>query len=75
MPDYAHPMIALQLDPEIEQRLDRLAKLTGKSKSFHAQEAILEHLDDLEDTYLATQRLSEPAKTFSAAEVKGELGL
>jgi RHH-type transcriptional regulator, rel operon repressor / antitoxin RelB len=68
-------MLALRLNPEIEERLDRLAKKTGRTKSYYAREAILEHLDDLEDTYLALRRLERPAKTFSAKEVKRELGL
>lgn len=52
-------MLALRLPPEIEERLDALAKRTGRSKSFYAREAILEHLDDLEDIYLAETRLEE----------------
>ena len=68
-------MLAIQLDPEIESRLERLAKKTGRTKAFCAREAILEHLDDLEDTYLASQRLERPAKSYSAEEVKHELGL
>lgn len=50
-------MLALRLPDDIEQRLERLAKATGRTKSFYAREAILEHLDDLEDLYLAEQRL------------------
>lgn len=50
-------MLALRLPEDIESRLERLAKATGRSKSFYAREAILEHLDDLEDLYLAEQRL------------------
>ena len=68
-------MLALRLNPEIEQRLGRLAKKTGRTKSYYAREAILEHLSDLEDTYLAIQRLERPGKTYSAKEVKRELGL
>jgi RHH-type rel operon transcriptional repressor/antitoxin RelB len=68
-------MLAIRLDPEIESRLDRLAKRTGRTKTFYAREAILAHLDDLEDIYLASQRLELPAKTYSAEEVKHELGL
>lgn len=68
-------MLAIRLDPEIESRLERLAKLTGRTKTFYAREAILEHLDDLEDVYLASRRLARPAKTYSAEEVKHELGL
>ncbi len=45
-------MLALRLPPEIEKRLDALAKKTGRTKSFYAREAILRHLDDLEDIYL-----------------------
>ena len=34
-------------------------KLAGKSKSDLTRQAILEHLDDLEDIYLAEQRLAD----------------
>jgi len=68
-------MLAIRLDTDTEKRLDNLAKKTGRTKTFYAREAILEHLEDLEDIYLATQRLERPAKTLSAKEVKRELGL
>lgn len=68
-------MLAIRLDPEIENRLTVLAKKTGRTKTFYAREAILQHLDDLEDVYLLSKRLAHPAKTYSAAEVKNELGL
>lgn len=68
-------MLAIRLDPEIESRLEKLAKKTGRTKTFYAREAILEHLDDIEDIYLASQRLAERAKTYSADEVKHELGI
>ena len=68
-------MLAIRLDPDIESRLERLAKKTGRTKTFYAREAILEHLEDLEDVYLASQRLERPAKTYSAEEVKHDLGL
>ena len=68
-------MLALRLTPEIEERLNRLAQKTGRTKSYYAREAILEHLDDLEDTHLALRRLEQPGKTYSAKEVKRALGL
>jgi RHH-type transcriptional regulator, rel operon repressor / antitoxin RelB len=68
-------MLAIRLDAEIERRLERLAKLTGRTKTFYAREAILEHLEDLEDIYLASERLNHPSKTYSASEVKRELDL
>ena len=52
-------MLAIRLAPEIEERLEALAARTGRTKTFYAREAILEHIDDLEDLYLAEQRLGE----------------
>lgn len=50
-------MLAIRLPFEVENRLEALAQATGRTKTFYAREAILEHLDDLEDLYLAEQRL------------------
>ena len=52
-------MLAIRLPPEIEARLEKLAKATGRSKTYYAREAIEEHLADLEDIYLAEKRLEE----------------
>lgn len=68
-------MLAIRLEPEIEERLARLASQTGRTKTFYARQAILEHLEDLEDAYLALKRAKKPGKTYSAEEVKRELGL
>jgi len=68
-------MLAIRLDPETEKRLEILAKKTGRTKTFYARAAILEHLEDLEDIYLARKRLRSPRRTFSARDVKRELGL
>ena len=50
-------MFAIRLPAEVESRLEELAKATGRTKTFYVREAILEHLDNLEDLYLAEQRL------------------
>ena len=42
-------MLVIRLSEEIETRLAALATKTGLSKSFIAREAILEHIDELED--------------------------
>lgn len=52
-------MLAIRLPAEIESRLEALANATGRTKTFYAREAILEYLDDLEDLYLAEQRLAD----------------
>lgn len=71
-------MLALRLPPDIEERLDALAKKTGRSKSFYAREAILEHLEDLEDLYLAEEALAEHyasgGKTVSMEQVLKKYG-
>jgi RHH-type rel operon transcriptional repressor/antitoxin RelB len=46
-------MLAIRLPQSIEKRLEKLARRTGRTKTFYVREAILEHLEDLEDTYLA----------------------
>ncbi len=65
--------ISIRLPEEIEHRLNELAARTGRSKTFYATEAILEHLDDLEDLYLAEQRLVDirtgRSQTVSLEEV------
>jgi len=72
-------MLALRLPEEIESRLDKLAKLTERTKSFYAREAIIEHIAYLEDLYLAEKRLVKnlngKSKTFSLASVEAELDL
>ncbi|HEX9904451.1 MAG TPA: DUF6290 family protein [Propylenella sp.] len=68
-------MLALRLPPEIEERLDDLAKRTGRSKSFYAREAILTHLEDLEDLYLARQALKEGGKAVPLEDVIRKYGL
>jgi len=52
-------MLAIRLPKGIEERLDVLAKETGRTKTFYVREAILEHLADIEDTYLAEKRLAD----------------
>ncbi len=68
-------MIAIDLEPEIERRLALLAEKTGQSEASHAREAILDHLEDLEDGFVALERLQNPGKIYSSDEVKRELGL
>ena len=37
-------MLVIRLPTDTEERLDRFAKATGRTKTFYAHEAILEHL-------------------------------
>lgn len=47
--------ISLRLPVDVEHRLAALSALTGRSKTFYATEAIVEHIDDLEDAHLSAQ--------------------
>ncbi|MFO1390730.1 MAG: DUF6290 family protein [Agitococcus sp.] len=49
--------VSLRLPDDLAERLGQLAHITGRSKTFYMIEAIKEHIDDLEDIYLAEQRL------------------
>jgi RHH-type transcriptional regulator, rel operon repressor / antitoxin RelB len=72
-------MLAIRLPEKIEKRLARLAKRTGRTKTYYAREAILKHLDDLEDVYLAEKRMeaieSGRVKTIPLEEIMRQHGL
>ena len=72
-------MLAIRLPATIEKRLERLAKRTGRTKTYYAREAILQHLDDLEDIYLAEKRMeaieSGRVKTIPLKEIMRQHGL
>jgi len=71
--------ISIQLPSDVETRLEELANLTGRSKTFYVQEAILEYLDDIEDLYLAEHELEEiragRSKTTPLADVMKRYGM
>ena len=71
--------VSLRLPDDIAERLQRLADRTGRSKTFLVREVICEHLDDLEDMYLAEQRLIESragrSETVPLEELMSRYGL
>ena len=69
----------VRLEAAIEQRLDQLAQLTGRTKAFYLRQLIEAGLDDLEDAYLGAAvveriRLGQE-RTYSLDDVVSELGL
>jgi len=62
-----------------ENRLEALAKRTGRTKTFYARQAIERHLEDLEDIYDAEQRLIDlrvgSSRTVSLDELTDRYGL
>jgi RHH-type transcriptional regulator, rel operon repressor / antitoxin RelB len=50
-------MLAIRLPLSVGKRLERLARRSGRSKSYYVREAILLYLGELEDIYLAERAL------------------
>jgi RHH-type rel operon transcriptional repressor/antitoxin RelB len=70
-------MLAVRLDAEVERRLEALAARTGRTKTYYARAAIEAHLDDLEDFYLADERMKSfrDDDAIPLTVLKAELGL
>ena len=65
-------MVAVRLPQEIENRLDTLAQKTGRTKSFYIRQALEEHLEDLEDAYLAEERFRTMKDTVPLEDLLNE---
>jgi RHH-type transcriptional regulator, rel operon repressor / antitoxin RelB len=72
-------LMALRVPVEICDRLDALAKRTGRTKSFYVRTALLEYIEDVEDAYDADEVMkrirSGKEKVYTLAEVERHLGL
>ncbi|MCY3853417.1 MAG: DUF6290 family protein [Gammaproteobacteria bacterium] len=70
---------SIRLPLETEQRLDRLASQTGRTKAYYLREIIEHGIEEMEDYYLAADVLERIRKTqervHSADDVKKDLGL
>ena len=62
-------MIAVRLPKEVESRLDSLAERTGKTRSAIIRQALEDHLDEMEDVYLAEERYRTLGETISLDEL------
>jgi RHH-type rel operon transcriptional repressor/antitoxin RelB len=68
-------MLDIELDPELESRLERLAKETGRSKSYYAKLAIAQFLEDREDYLRGMATLERNEPRICLDELERELGL
>jgi RHH-type transcriptional regulator, rel operon repressor / antitoxin RelB len=66
-------MVTVRLPQQIERRLDRLARQTGRTKTFYAREAILRHIEDFEDYFIAKSRLERAAESVSLESLEYEI--
>jgi RHH-type rel operon transcriptional repressor/antitoxin RelB len=66
----------VKLDAETETRLENLAELTGRTKSYYIRKAIEEMLEDMEDVYMAEKVLEDPnQKYYTMKEIDEMYGL
>ena len=68
-------MLALDLPPEAERRLNELAAKSGRSSSAVAREAVLTYLEDLEDSELALEALKQPGERIPLKEAMRRYGV
>ncbi len=67
--------ISIRLKPGIEKRLEKLAKKTGRTKSWYIRNAIEDYLQEWEDYYIALSRLENETGEMDVSEVRKRLGL
>lgn len=68
-------MLTVRLSPELEARLNKLAKRTGRPKAYYAKRAIAEFLDEQEDYLIAVSRLEDQLPLISLDKVIKRLGV
>jgi RHH-type transcriptional regulator, rel operon repressor / antitoxin RelB len=68
-------MLTVRLSPALEARLNKLAKRTGRPKSYYAKQAIVEFLDEQEDYLVAVSRLEDEMPSIPLSKVVKRLGL
>ena len=67
-------MLGVRLDKETEERLERLARETHRSKSYYVKEALVEYLAEKEEALIALARLEKGEKPLSTDELWRALG-
>jgi len=68
-------MLGIRLEAELEQKLESLARETGRSKSYYAREAIRQYLEDREDYLKGIAALERREPTITLDELERRIGL
>ena len=68
-------MLAIELPPEVESRLETLEAKTGCSKEDYARDVIAQLLEDMEDAEIASERLRYPAQRWPLEDLEQERDL
>jgi RHH-type rel operon transcriptional repressor/antitoxin RelB len=67
--------ITVRVEDDLEERLEKLARETGRTKSYYTRLAVLEFLEDREDYILGIAALERKEPAISLEELERELGL
>lgn len=68
---------SIRLPDDLNERLEKLAARTGRTKSFYIRKAIEEQIADLEDFYVAERRMRsyDPAESATLDEMMTRHGV
>ena len=58
-------MLVVRLPEDIERRLAEIARKTGRTKTYYVRAAVLMRLEEIEEIFLAEERLSKPARRWT----------
>ncbi len=61
--------LTVRLDDATSNRLTRLSKITNRPKSFYVKKALLDHLEELEDIYIAEHRIENASERIPLGKV------
>lgn len=68
-------MTAVKLPKEVDERLARLARRTGRTKAHYVRTALAEWLEENEDYLLALDRLEKDKERFTLEQLEREFGV
>jgi len=68
-------MLGVRLDRETEEKLNRLAQETGRSKRYYVKQAIQNYLEERENYLIALAVIERDEPRKPIAEVRKDLGL
>ncbi len=67
----ASETLAIRITPELKERLERVAKSSGRSKGWIVNKALQLYLEDLEDVEVANSRILDTSDAILSAHEFG----
>jgi RHH-type rel operon transcriptional repressor/antitoxin RelB len=61
-------MLSIRLPEDLENKLNFLSDKTQRPKSFYIKEALERYMEDMEDTFIALDRISKPNRKLLNSE-------